>query len=397
MEQQHSRIRRRMESNGNDDEPLIGLRKKTQLYRTFFLEALRHEDKAERREEQVSLESAFSRFMRAPDVLAYFSLVPFIADLMERIKPRCLGNELSEFFDTLARHTSSSGAIMANREAFKRAKKEINLQLDELEDQLASLIDMELNRQELEIDHEVVHNVLRHYWSTQRHAYLTQNTGLSRLTQSYVLHTLLGFNMGDKPDVYDQRWLDVVWNYLSERDHYNMLIIAALENTQRELDALYLTMKNVVTFKSLVILTIWRLQHAANDNNKKIIQLLRTSGDDDDSESDHEWTLAYGTFFKDYQFFIHWHQKQFEGRTVQINVIYIDFESSAASAALPVDMVNHNDHSNTSFAGIFIHHNEPLPLSYMKPQDDLMRLSPPSIKIEEKKKGFRSLFGAGVM
>lgn len=370
----------------------MSLRKKSELRRTLYEEARSVKDMdKEKREEQVSLESAFTRFITAEHVEAYYQMVPLIASVMESIKSRCMDKKLQKLFDGLLRATNNSGGL------WRQLVTEIESQLDELEAYVGKMVYNEIQKLELDVNQKMVQGVLGYYWAGQRQDYLNCNVGLVRLTQSYILNNLLGFNMNMKEDDYQAKWRTAVLEYLRDLDHCNVTIIMALEDTERELDALYLTMKNVVSFKSLVILTIWRLCHIGDDSqSKSIVQLLCPGADEDE---DHKWTLAYGTFFRDYQLFIHWHQRDFEGNPVHLNLLYIDFEASPASSAIPVHILKHNKdiYANTSFAGIFINHSESLPLSYMLPEDDVVPVSaalPQSeaVFVEEKKRSIRSMF-----
>ena len=361
---------------------VIGARKKAEMYRTVFFEALKQEEGVQH-DEQVSLESGFHRFVTSPDVIAYYCIIPLIGDILEKVKSQCTTDpELCRHFDSLSRETSNKCLPM------KRLVKEVSTLLDEVVHLLVSLVDEELKRRDAHCDSAMFHDVLRDYWSRQRKQYLGENVGLERATRTYVMKELLGFNMGDKGEEYEERWYGAVWDYLSERDHYHMQIIARLEETHDELESLYVTMQNVVTYRSLVMLTMWRSAH--QKGMRTITELLGygsgESGDSDDNDSEssverEEWTLAYGSFVRDYALFTRWHTHQLEGRQVHINLHYIDFDASRSSEAIHLDMAavaqkeSSPHHSPLSFASLFVHHHkEPLGLSYMASPSDLLAL-----------------------
>lgn len=392
---------------------VVDARKKAELYRTVFFEALKQEEGV-KHDEQVSLESGFHRFVTSPDVISYYCLVPMIGDVLEKVKSQCTTHpDLCRHFDSLSRETSSKCLPM------KRLIKEVSTLLDEVVHLLISLIDEELEKRNAKCDYAMFHDVLRDYWSKQRKQYLGANMGLERATRSYVMKELLGFNLNDKGDEYEERWYGAVWDYLSERDHYHMQIIARLEETDDELESLYMTMQNVVSYKSLVMLTMWRCAH--QKGTRSITQILGYGSGESDSEETHsesdgereEWTLAYGSFIHDYALFTRWHTHQLEGRQVHINLYYIDFDASRSSEAIHLDMAaaqqkdSSAHHSPLLFASLFVHHHkEPLGLSYMTSPSDLMTAENngkmPSREQEETKSikvrrgGIASLFTGSV-
>ena len=339
-------------------------------YKVSFFKEYEELVDAEAPKEHVSLENAYVKFIKAPHVLAYFSLVPLVGEVLEKVKPHCMGKEMGKIFDALLRETSPSS--LSNHANIKRTLKEVNRLLDELQGRLLTFIDIQLDSQDHESEHKLVHKVVLNYWAAQREEYLARESGLVRLTQTYVAQTLLGFNLGEKGGVYEDRWAAAVWVYLSERDEFNMRVIEALESTQAELEALYLNIKNVVTFKSLVILTLWRLHHSEEMATEEgglfsLVEILHESGE---GEEDFEWTLAYGSFSRDYAVFLDWHQNSNEGRSIHINLFYIDFDASPFTEAIALDMLGHRrrqkkDNTATSFAGVFVNHTKPLALSYM--------------------------------
>lgn len=384
-----------------------GARKKAELYRKAYFEALKEEEGV-KHDEQVSLSSGFHRFVTSPDVITYYCLVPLIGDVLEKVKHQCTTHpELCKHFDSLLRETSNK-CLPA-----KRLMKEVSTLLDEVVHLLILLIDEELQRRDSHCDYAMFHDVLRHYWSNQRKTYLGENTGLERATRSYVMKELLGFNMNDKGDEYEERWYGAVWDYLSERDHYHMQIIARLDETQEELVSLYATMQNVVTYKSLVMLTMWRCAH--QKGTCSITELLgygngeNDSQDESSSDEQEEWTLAYGSFVRDYALFTRWHTHHLEGRQVHINLYYIDFDASRTSEAIHLDMAaaqqkdSSAHHLPLSFASLFVHHHkEPLGLSHMASSSDLLthnksssdEETPKSVKT--RRGGIASLFTGSV-
>lgn len=363
--------------------PSMNLRKKADHYKNSFFDALRQND-GMNYDEQVSLESAFHRFVTAPDVIAYFSLVPLIGDVLEKVKLQCNTHPgLCKLFETLQRTTNNKESV-----AVKRLTKEVTTLLEEIVHILLSVVDEELVKRESPCETTLFHNVLRNYWTMCREEYLT--TMSEKATRPYVMQQLLGFNMNDKDNAYEIRWYGAVWDYLSERDHYHMQIIASMEKTQRELDAHYLTMKNIVSFKSLVMLTMWRVSR--EKGRRSIAGILGYGSDDDGEEEDsvslstgehdygsgdqeEDWTLAYGSFVADYATFLRWHTHHFEGRQVHINLYYIDFDASRSSDAIHLDMASIQrdaHHSPASFAALFVHHKHALGLSYMTSKSDIV-------------------------
>ena len=373
------------------------------MYRTLFFLCLEKEEGVNH-DEQVSLESGFHRFVTSPDVIAYYCLIPLIGDILEKVKSQCMTNtDLCKHFDSLLSETSNKCLPI------KRLTKEVSTLLDEVFHILVSLIDQELDKLDEYCDRAMFHNVLRDYWSTQRSQYLDKNTGLERATRTYIMKELLGFNMGEKAEKYEDRWYCVVWDYLSERDHYHMRIIAGLVETHRELASLYETMHNVVTYKSLVMLTMWRYAH--NKGTRSIKQILGYASDYDDDDDDddddssyerEEWTLAYGSFVHDYALFVKWHTRQFEGRQVHINLHYVDFDASRSSEAIHLDMATvacKESLSPLSFASLFVHHHdEPLGLSYMgKEKEVLSKQRVVEVKsVKTHRRGIASLFTGSV-
>lgn len=390
MERREIRIvNKRMEPQST---PLVGVRKKADHYRAFFFDALRQEEGIVH-DEQISLESAFHRFVTAPDVIAYYSLVPLIGDVLERVKLQCGTHpNLCKLFDSLQK-TAASKDVPA-----KRLAKEVTTLLEEIVHILLSVVDEEFLKRDSPCDATLFHNVLRAYWTACREEYLT--TLSEKATRPYVMQELLGFNMSDKGDAYETRWHGAVWEYLSERDHYHLQIIARMEKTQRELDGHYLTMKNVVSFKSLVMLTMWRVSREKGVRSIAGILGYGSEGEEDEEGDDEEvstsseegsrrcggggggeeddWTLAYGSFVRDYATFTRWHTHHFEGRQVHLNLYYIDFDASRTSDAIHLDMASVQrdaHHSPASFAALFVHHKHPLGLSYMRSKSDLVSSS----------------------
>lgn len=348
---------------------------KAELNQTIFIEALHESDEqsaTEKRDEQVSLESAYRRFLKSPHVATYYKLVPLATMVLDSAKKVCVAQNITmaKSFDTLVRRTQHTALLYQNKDALRQATNEINQALNALHREIIEILKDTMNNVEIpKKDAKMLVDVVSLYWRTKSDEYFERNTGLERLTKAYVLQNLLGFNVdGEKRvEVYLEEWRLAVWEYLCDMDRENMQLIATLDETQRELDVLYLSMQNQISYKSLVMLAMWRYRHNHNGKtSKSIVELIRGT-ECEASEEEIGWTLAYGEFFKDYQLFMMWHRYDFEHRPVHIHLYYIDFKASAMSSAIPIDMKSEQVSSATPFASIFVNHNAYLPLSYMLP------------------------------
>lgn len=354
----------------------LSMRKRASLRRRAFYDALLENGEIGERNERVSLESAFIAFIHDPVVIAYYTFTPLIAELLDSIKGSLMKNDaFREAMEVLLRETSNCGLLYRDAPAMKRLIKEIKTQLERIH-----LVIEELVRQEwlsgergARGDVDSLIELLRHYWIGQRDAYLSRTTGFKRLSQLEVLQELLGFNMSKskETDPYYTRWTDVIASYLSEKSHHHMHIIGALDQTEQELLNFYAHMNNMVSFKSLVMITMWRY-HREKGTKSILEALYADAGATSTNSEDHAWTLAYGTFVEDYRIFLEWHHHGIDKKPIHMNLYYIDFDASSSSAALHIDMgvpVDHL-HAYTSFAALFTHHVEPLHLSYMRSPGD---------------------------
>jgi hypothetical protein len=144
-----------------------------------------------------------------------------------------------------------------------------------------------------------------------------------------------------------------------------MQVISLLDETEKELDTIYFNLHNVVSFKALVMLTMWRLAHRASQNSAvpTIAELIRKN---DLEEEDH--ILIYGNLIKDYPHFLALLYFGWQGRPVHITLSYIDFDATPNSKAVRIDMREALDHrSPISFAALFAQAGQQFRhLSYMR-------------------------------
>lgn len=317
--------------------------------RVLFLKAHKSATRSRVRDENASLESHFERFLSSPVVSAYYALVPGISNELDHVRMQYANNdEIVSLLDKMQKKQDSL--------------KEMPILFGRLQELVLRL--MGLN--DVKGDDFVARNsvdVMRKYWETQFKQYMNKGRVGRPLTTLLVLEDLLGLRLTGDKDQYDARWADAVWRYLQDQDHHHMQVIAMLDETEKELHSLYSEMNNVVSFKALVILTMWRLAHRPTKDGPipSIAHSLKAANTDEQ-----DWTLAYGTLTVDYPQFLTLLYHGWQGRPVHVNLYYIDFDATPNSQAAHIDLSEAVDQrSPLSFATLFSQAGKRFPFSYM--------------------------------
>ena len=328
-----------------------GVREVAEKRRSLFKQAATGK-RSRFRDENASLESYFERFVSSPVVAAYYALVPGISNELDHVRQQYASK-------------SEITSIISKLQKIQDTPKELAPLFVKLQDQILTVMGLGDLRDDDFVGRSSA-AVMKKYWHSQFKQYVNKGRGSSNkpLTSFLILEELLGLRLTGDKDEYDSRWASLVWRYLEEQDHYHMQVISLLDETEKELDAIYFDLHNLVSFKALVILTMWRLAHRASQNSAvpTIAQLIRKN---EAEEEDH--TLLYGSLMKDYPHFLTLLYHGWEGRPVQVALSYIDFDATPNSMAVRIDMREASDHrSPLSFAALFAQSGEQFTqLSYM--------------------------------
>jgi hypothetical protein len=321
-----------------------------------------------------TLEDDFSNFMHSHPVEVYYYLTSHLTLLLEKVYSHLKKKNMCELANDMAAllQESRDMNLLQTDKGRCHLKKEVNLHLDKIEETLIHHIEALPACSGLKYKEEF-YKFLRHQWDQNRTGYVEQIDDkkvkkVAPLERVYVMEELFWFNVKNEEETYEKRWLDALQQYFLDQDYYNMRIVMTLESTQNELEIIYQAMKNMVSFKALVMLAIWRYEH-----NPK----LERSFQDLLGEKD-ECILAYGNLSVDYPRFLEWHQNGYSRYSVTLHVCYIEFAASRLSEAIHVSLkplafsraAQNKQPQTLTFVDLFIQANETLALSYMRTRQD---------------------------
>lgn len=312
-----------------------------------------HRDK-KKLNETVSLEAQLEAFLTSIPVKEYYELVPLVAIRLERVASRFTEDrEVLSLIGTLEK--SSNAKAEATVQTFKQLQQKLLTALAEYksDDDKNMLLTLPQNYRSL----------LKRSWDAQYKKYVREHSKTMKLTEQYILENLLGLRVTMDEKAYEKHWREIAVDILLHNENEHIIVIAHLDDTAKELDALYSEMSNVVDFEALVMLTMWRIaQSTTTLKRESIEQIMQRSV----RCAEEDWILAYGSLSLDYPIFLQLHHRNFVGRPVHINLFYIDFDASRRAQATHIDLLGESAISQPiSFGAFFAQKGETLELSYM--------------------------------
>lgn len=291
----------------------------------------------------VSLEAQLDNFLISAPVREYYELVPFLPLQLESI--RVPFTEHKDVLQLLAMLQKSSDTTTLLRQ---------------LQEVLLATLMRNVHEEEEGIDRKLVERIVKRAWALRQRKYMMERP---RLTEQYILEDLLGLRITLDEKAYEKQWQEIIWEILSPEHYEDMLVILHLDETERELNSLYSAMNNVVNFKALIMLTMWRIAHS---NTYGEVESLRMIMKRTTRCAEEDWILVYGQLGKDYPLFVKLHQEGHNLRPIHINIFYVDFDTSRHSQPTHIDLLQNADFLPIPFGAFFAQEGKALELSYMQ-------------------------------
>lgn len=258
----------------------------------------------EAKESTSSLIENYEAFLRAPAVLDHFFLVGNLTTL------------LTHFYETCVKSSPEMNAtlnyICSTRDMDRKSMATEMIKLVRLMNK--AMIRVEMN--------ESFRIVVTSQWHKNITTYI-ENTKKRALEMDRItlLEEVFEYNLTGRAEGHELYWSEVILDALGEQDFYHQQIVRRLEQNAVLLARHYATIRNVVCFKALVILTIWSYAHKGHTFDDDAMHLL-----------------VYGDFMRDYRVF-----KALAIKNTSIHLAYIDFELSRHSDAITLHIKSDKD------------------------------------------------------
>lgn len=284
------------------------------LYHLFLTEynTRANTNKKNGNESSASLVEHYDVFMQSPAVFDYFFLMGNLTSL------------LAHFYESDVKNAPDVAATLHSVCSISDRKSiasEMSVHLNKLE----RLMSKQMTRTEA---NESFRTLVVAQWRRRIKEYLdVPSRPTDRIT---VLEEVFGFNLTNQPERHEQLWSEVILESLGQRDFYHQEIVRRLEPTAATLARHFATIRNVVTFKPLVMLTIWSYAH--ND----------CIGDGGDEHA----LMGYGDFAADYRIF-----KALTLKNTPVHLTYIDFALPRHADAIILHMKS--DKEGRAFDDLF--------------------------------------------